>query len=277
MARHSSGLFLFCAAAAFAYVSSSAEVCSHSLIPGAKGDQGEIGNEGDEGRIGKNGPPGHPGASGEAGMKGDNGHMGKTGPSGDQGDKGATGLDGPSGLKGKAGTTCDCGKYRRVVGQMDVNVGKLRNGVKFVKNIMLGLTESEERYYLLVKEAKSYKEASMNCKLRGGTLAVPNTVDSNRLMADYVSQSGLTRVYVGLLPNNTDTLSVLALPVWEDAHQWIFPIYSSAQWKKQFPGCRFQPTSRLCCMESRRGAHFTQPQRELCGAAQHRDMESCGV
>ncbi|XP_061633128.1 collectin-10 isoform X2 [Phyllopteryx taeniolatus] len=207
MARHSSGLFLFCAAAAFAYVSSSAEVCSHSLIPGAKGDQGEIGNEGDEGRIGKNGPPGHPGASGEAGMKGDNGHMGKTGPSGDQGDKGATGLDGPSGLKGKAGTTCDCGKYRRVVGQMDVNVGKLRNGVKFVKNIMLGLTESEERYYLLVKEAKSYKEASMNCKLRGGTLAVPNTVDSNRLMADYVSQSGLTRVYVGLLPNNTDTLS----------------------------------------------------------------------
>lgn len=33
-----------------------------------------------------------------------------------------------------SGTTCDCGRYRKVVGQLDVNVGKLRNAVKFVKN-----------------------------------------------------------------------------------------------------------------------------------------------
>lgn len=32
------------------------------------------------------------------------------------------------------GTTCDCGRYRKVVGQLDVSVGKLRNAVKFVKN-----------------------------------------------------------------------------------------------------------------------------------------------
>lgn len=33
-----------------------------------------------------------------------------------------------------SGTTCDCGRYRKVVGQLDINVGKLRNAVKFVKN-----------------------------------------------------------------------------------------------------------------------------------------------
>ncbi|XP_037129553.1 collectin-10 [Syngnathus acus] len=201
-----SGLFLFCVTAAISYVSASPQVCSNALIPGAKGDQGEIGHEGDEGRMGKNGPPGHPGASGEVGLKGDVGHMGKMGPSGDQGDKGDAGLDGPLGLKGKAGTTCDCGRYRRVVGQMDVNLGKLRNTVKFVKNIMLGLTESDEHYYLLVKESKRFKEASMNCKLRGGILAMPNNSNSNRLIADYVSQAGLTRVYIGVQPNNTDPL-----------------------------------------------------------------------
>ncbi|XP_077432124.1 collectin-10 isoform X2 [Vanacampus margaritifer] len=156
--------------------------------------------------MGKDGPPGHPGASGEVGLKGDVGPMGKAGPSGDQGDKGEAGLDGPSGLKGKAGTTCDCGRYKRVVGQMDVKLAKLRNTVKFVKNIMLGLTESDEHYYLLVKEAKRFKEASLNCKLRGGILALPNNINSNRLVADYVSQSGLTRVYIGVQPNNTDTL-----------------------------------------------------------------------
>ncbi|XP_077383101.1 collectin-10 isoform X2 [Festucalex cinctus] len=170
------------------------------------GDQGEIGNEGDEGRMGKDGPPGRPGASGEVGLKGDVGPMGKMGPSGEQGDKGEAGLGGPSGLKGKAGTTCDCGRYRRVVGQMDGKLAKLRNAVKFVKNIMLGLTESDEHYYLLVKEAKRVKEASLNCKLRGGKLAVPNSINSNRLMADYVTQSGLTRVYVGVQPKDTDAL-----------------------------------------------------------------------
>lgn len=31
------------------------------------------------------------------------------------------------------GTTCDCGRYRKVVGQLDVTIGKLRSAVKFVK------------------------------------------------------------------------------------------------------------------------------------------------
>lgn len=32
------------------------------------------------------------------------------------------------------GTTCDCGRYRKVVGQMDINISKLKNAVKFLKN-----------------------------------------------------------------------------------------------------------------------------------------------
>ncbi|KAF0045213.1 hypothetical protein F2P81_001742 [Scophthalmus maximus] len=120
-------------------------------------------------------------------------------------DKGDAGVDGPSGLKGKPGTTCDCGRYRKVVGQLDVNTGKLRNAVKFLKNVILGLKETEERYYLLVKEPKRFREASMNCKLRGGTLAMPKTTNTNRLMADYVSRAGLTRVYIGVQAQSKDT------------------------------------------------------------------------
>ncbi|XP_047453771.1 collectin-10 isoform X2 [Mugil cephalus] len=170
------GLFV----ALFSCTSASTEICTNSLLPGAKGDQGEVGEEGDEGKLGKNGPPGFPG------------------------DKGDTGLGGAAGLKGKPGTTCDCGRYRKVVGQLDVNVGKLSNAVKFVKNVVLGLRETEERYYLLVKELKRFREASMNCKLRGGGLAMPKTSNTNRLMADYVSQAGLTSVYVGVQAQSKD-------------------------------------------------------------------------
>ncbi|XP_061772143.1 collectin-10-like [Nerophis ophidion] len=204
--RCSTSLLLLCLTALFCCLFASPDVCSNSFIPGAKGDQGEIGEEGDEGKVGKNGPPGVPGAPGQAGLKGELGPLGKTGPGGDKGDKGETGLDGDFGLKGKAGTTCDCGKYRRVAGQMDVSVGKLRNALKFVKNVMVGLTENEEYYYLLVREPKKFKEASLNCKLRGGALAMPNTITCNRLMADYVGQAGLTRVYIGVQAHSNYTV-----------------------------------------------------------------------
>ncbi|XP_071769168.1 collectin-10 [Centroberyx gerrardi] len=191
--------------AVFNCLHASTEVCTNSILPGAKGDQGEVGDEGEQGKLGKNGPPGPPGGPGETGLRGEVGHTGKTGPMGDKGDTGDAGLDGPSGLKGKPGTTCDCGRYRKVVGQLDVNVGKLRNAVKFVKNVILGLRETEERYYLLVKEPRRFREASMNCKLRGGMLAMPKTSDTNRLIADYVSHAGLTTVYIGLQAQGKDT------------------------------------------------------------------------
>ncbi|XP_072316695.1 collectin-10 isoform X1 [Eucyclogobius newberryi] len=183
-------------------LSASPEVCTNSLIPGDKGDQGEIGDVGETGIMGKTGPPGHPGNAGDAGIKGDVGHIGKMGPLGYKGDKGDPGIDGLVGLKGTPGSTCDCGRYRRLVGPIDINLGKLRNAVKFVKNVLLGLRETGERYYLLVKEAKMFQEASMNCRLRGGVLAMPKTTTINQILADYISQAGLTRVHVGVKANS---------------------------------------------------------------------------
>ncbi|XP_059194282.1 collectin-10 isoform X2 [Centropristis striata] len=232
-------------AAVFNYISPSTEICTNTLLPGAKGDQGDTGDEGDLGKLGKNGPPGHPGVSGELGLRGEVGHTGKMGPIGGKGDDGDAGLEGPSGLKGKPGTTCDCGRYRKVVGQLDVNVGKLRNAVKFMKNVILGLKETEEMYYLLVKEPKRFREASMNCKLRGGTLAMPKTTNTNRLMADYVNQAGLTRVYVGVQAQSTDTGGTSSY-VYADSS----PLQGFAAWSQEEElSSRVSPTTNTSCVE----------------------------
>uniref|UniRef100_A0A3P9P1C6 C-type lectin domain-containing protein n=1 Tax=Poecilia reticulata TaxID=8081 RepID=A0A3P9P1C6_POERE len=136
----------------------------------------------------------HSGVPGEPGLKGEVGPSGKMGPIGEKGSINNFNSESMP----MSSVTCDCGRYRKVVGQLDENLGKLRNTVKFVKNVVLGLKETEDRYYLLVKEPKKFREASMNCKLRGGALAMPKTNNINRLMADYISQAGLTRVYVGV-------------------------------------------------------------------------------
>ena len=60
------------------------------------------------------------------------------------------------------------------------------------------MKETDEKFYLIVKEARKYRDALMNCKLRGGMLAMPKSREVNRLLADYISQAGLTRVYIGL-------------------------------------------------------------------------------
>ncbi|XP_040020302.2 collectin-10 [Gasterosteus aculeatus] len=221
-------LLLFVFAAVLDCVAPSTEVCNNNFLPGAKGDQGQIGEEGDQGKLGKNGPPGLSGESGETGLKGAVGHTGKMGPIGDKGCNGDTGLEGPTGLKGKTGTTCDCGRYRKVVGQLDINVGKLRNAVKFLKNVILGLKETEESYYLLVKESKRFTEASMNCKWRGGTLAMPKTSNTNQLMADYVTQAGLTRVYIGLQAQSKDTNGTSNYVYADSSHLQGFAAWSQA-------------------------------------------------
>lgn len=193
------GLLLFCILlCAGSHFSASLEVCTNSLIPGAKGNQGHVGDEGEEGILGKAGPPGRSGQAGDGGNKGDTGQIGKMGPIGEKGVKGDPGMDGPVGQKGKSGTTCDCGRYRRLIGPLDLTLGKLRDAVKFVKHVLLGLRETEERYYFLVKEAKVFQEASVNCRLRGGVLAMPKTPNINQILADYISQAGLTRVYIGV-------------------------------------------------------------------------------
>ncbi|XP_029307945.1 collectin-10 [Cottoperca gobio] len=240
------GILVLCLfAAAFNSISAFPEVCTNNLLPGAKGDQGTVGEEGNQGKLGKTGPPGRPGLSGETGRVGEVGHTGKMGPIGGKGIKGDTGYEGASGLKGKPGTTCDCGRYRKVVGQLDVNVGKLRKAVKFVKNVILGLKETEERYYLLVKESKRFGEATMNCKLRGGTLAMPKTSNANRLMADYVSQAGLTRVYIGVQAQSKDTDGTSS-HFYADSS----PLQGFAAWgQEEELNSRISPTTNSSCVE----------------------------
>lgn len=74
--------------------------------------------------------------------------------------------------------------------------------------VIFGLKETEESYYLLVKESKRYQEASVNCGLRGGSLAMPKTNHTNQLMAEYVSQAGLARVFIGVQAQSRDSVSV---------------------------------------------------------------------
>lgn len=58
--------------------------------------------------------------------------------------------------------------------------------------------ETDEKLYLIVKEARKYHEALANCKLRGGTLAMPKSAETNSALAGYVNQAGLTQVFIGL-------------------------------------------------------------------------------
>ncbi|XP_068614801.1 collectin-10 [Brachionichthys hirsutus] len=240
------GLLEFCVfMAVLSFISGSTEVCTNTLLPGAKGEQGETGEEGDPGKLGKNGPPGFTGVPGETGLKGEVGHTGKMGSVGVEGDKGDSGFEGPCGLKGKPGTNCDCGKYRKVLVQLDINISKLRNAVKFVKNVILGLKETEETYYLLVKESERFREASMNCKLRGGALAMPKVSSTNRLLADYVSQAGLTRVYIGLLAQSLDT---------DGTNSYIYvdssPLRGFAAWNQDTElRSRQTPATNTSCVE----------------------------
>ncbi|XP_016328515.1 collectin-10 [Sinocyclocheilus anshuiensis] len=194
----SRNLFLFLFLCNVYLYCTTTEVCSNSILPGSKGDPGEVGAESEEGRMGKTGPPGQRGLTGGYGEKGEMGRIGKMGPSGTRGDKGQEGINGLPGLKGKPGTACDCGRYRKVVGQMDINISKLKNAVKFLKNVVLGIRETENMFYLLVTEARRYQESLLNCKLRGGSLAMPRTTETNTLLADYIREADLTHVFIGL-------------------------------------------------------------------------------
>ncbi|XP_029447799.1 collectin-10 isoform X3 [Rhinatrema bivittatum] len=151
------------------------DVCStNTILPGPKGEKGDPADVGDQGMIGK------------------------IGPIGTKGEKGCKGLSGPAGGKGKAGSVCDCGRYRKFVGQLEVNVARLKTSLKFVKNVIAGIRETDEKYYYIVKEERSYRDALTHCRIRGGTLAMPRDEASNSLIADYISKSGLFRVFIGV-------------------------------------------------------------------------------
>ncbi|XP_067888295.1 collectin-10 isoform X3 [Heterodontus francisci] len=153
---------------------------THIILPGPKGEQGEMGDSGEPGKTGKLGPPGPKGLIGEAGQNGEVGRRGKIGPIGSK------------------GNFCDCGRYRKIVGQMDINIARLNNTMRFVKNVIAGIKETEEKFYLIMKEEKNYNAALVHCKDRGGSLAMPKDEETNTLIAAYVNKTGLSRVFIGV-------------------------------------------------------------------------------
>ncbi|KAF4798148.1 Collectin-10 [Turdus rufiventris] len=153
----------------------------HDMLPlTTEGDEGEKGDRGEVGKQGKVGPKGSKGNKGPVGDVGDQGMLGKIGPIG-----------------GK-GMVCDCGRYRRFVGQLNINVARLNTSIKFLKNVIAGIRETDEKFYYIVKEEKNYREAFIHCRDRGGSLAMPKDEASNALIADYISSSGLFRAFIGL-------------------------------------------------------------------------------
>ncbi|XP_046297142.1 collectin-11 isoform X4 [Marmota monax] len=151
------------------------DACSvQILVPGLKGDMGDKGQKGSVGRHGKIGP------IGAKGQKGDSGDMGPPGPN------------------GEPGIPCECSQLRKAIGEMDNQVAQLTTELKFIKNAVAGVRETDSKLYLLVKEEKRYADAQLACQGRGGTLSMPKDEAANGLMAAYLAQAGLARVFIGI-------------------------------------------------------------------------------
>ncbi|XP_042296877.1 collectin-11 isoform X1 [Sceloporus undulatus] len=181
------------------------ESCSvQILVPGLKGEAGEKGEKGVPGRPGRVGPPGEKGEMGDKGQKGSIGRHGKIGPIGSKGEKGDDGDVGPPGPNGDPGIPCECGQLRTAIGKMDNQVTLLTTELKFIKKALpspaavAGVRETDNKTFLLVKEEKRYMDAQLYCQGRGGTLSMPKDESTNSLIASYISQAGLSRVFIGI-------------------------------------------------------------------------------
>ncbi|XP_030054773.1 collectin-11 isoform X3 [Microcaecilia unicolor] len=175
------------------------ESCSvQILVPGLKGDAGDKGEKGAPGRPGRVGPPGEKGSVGDKGPKGSMGRHGKIGPIGSKGEKGDGGDIGPRGPDGEPGIPCECGQLRKAIGEMDIQVAQLTTELKFIKNVVAGVRETDSKIYLLVKEEKKYIDAQSYCQGRGGTLSMPKDETTNNLIASYITQAALSRVFIGI-------------------------------------------------------------------------------
>ncbi|XP_045225794.2 collectin-11 isoform X3 [Macaca fascicularis] len=142
--------------------------------------------------------PGLKGDVGDKGQKGSVGRHGKIGPIGSKGEKGDSGDIGPPGPNGEPGLPCECSQLRKAIGEMDNQVSQLTNELKFIKNAVAGVRETDSKIYLLVKEEKRYADAQLSCQGRGGTLGMPKDEAANGLMAAYLAQAGLARVFIGI-------------------------------------------------------------------------------
>ncbi|PNI72874.1 COLEC11 isoform 3 [Pan troglodytes] len=141
---------------------------------------------------------GSQGDMGDKGQKGSVGRHGKIGPIGSKGEKGDSGDIGPPGPNGEPGLPCECSQLRKAIGEMDNQVSQLTSELKFIKNAVAGVRETESKIYLLVKEEKRYTDAQLSCQGRGGTLSMPKDEAANGLMAAYLAQAGLARVFIGI-------------------------------------------------------------------------------
>ena len=61
-----------------------------------------------------------------------------------------------------------------------------------------GIKETDSKVYLLVKEEKRYTDAEAYCQGRGGHLAMPKDEGANTAIAGYITEAGLSRVYIGI-------------------------------------------------------------------------------
>ncbi|XP_038595745.1 collectin-11 isoform X1 [Tachyglossus aculeatus] len=181
------------------------ESCSvQILVPGLKGEVGDKGEKGAPGRPGRVGPPGDKGYMGDQGQKGSVGRHGKIGPIGSKGEKGDPGDVGPTGPNGEPGIPCECSQLRKAIGEMDNQVTQLTSELKFLKNALpspaaiAGVRETDNKIYLLVKEEKRFVDAQLYCQGRGGNLCMPKDEATNGLLAAYVNQAGLSRVFIGI-------------------------------------------------------------------------------
>nr|XP_055109186.1 collectin-11 isoform X9 [Symphalangus syndactylus] len=138
------------------------------------------------------------GDMGDKGQKGSVGRHGKIGPIGSKGEKGDSGDIGPPGPNGEPGLPCECSQLRKAIGEMDNQVSQLTSELKFIKNAVAGVRETDSKIYLLVKEEKRYADAQLSCQGRGGTLSMPKDEAANGLMAAYLAQAGLARVFIGI-------------------------------------------------------------------------------
>nr|XP_037862439.1 collectin-11 isoform X2 [Chlorocebus sabaeus] len=140
-----------------------------------------------------------PGDAGEKGDKGAPGRPGRVGPTGEKGDVGDKGQKGNPGPNGEPGMPPECSQLRKAIGRWTTRVSQLTSEPVYEERYAVaGVRETDSKIYLLVKEEKRYADAQLSCQGRGGTLGMPKDEAANGLMAAYLAQAGLARVFIGI-------------------------------------------------------------------------------
>uniref|UniRef100_A0AAY4ALK7 Collectin-11 n=1 Tax=Denticeps clupeoides TaxID=299321 RepID=A0AAY4ALK7_9TELE len=168
------------------------------LVPGLKGEAGEKGEKGTPGRPGRVGPPGETGPPGIKGQKGTMGRFGKMGPSGHKGKIVLMFQGKVTSWRPRYRLPCECAPLRKMIGEMDNQVSQLTNDLKFITKAVAGIKETDSKVYLLVKEEKRYRDAETYCQGKGGHLAMPRDESANKAIAGYITEAGLSRVFIGI-------------------------------------------------------------------------------